>query len=183
MNQTALLVIDVQQGAFNGELIAPIERADSLIEHTVSLLQAARAGGTPVIFVQHCEGPGELFTKGTPHWELHPALAPAVGEVVVQKTESSAFAGTNLASELEAVKARTLILCGLQSEFCVANTAKAALSGGYSVVVVQDAHCTWPSEEQTAVAISEAVNQDLQNLGASLSSTAALIPPLRAAGT
>lgn len=183
MNQTALLVIDVQQGAFNGELIPPIDRAASLIENTVSLLAAAREGGTPVIFVQHCEGPGKLFTKDTSHWELHRELAPTSREVVVQKSESSAFAGTSLASTLEAINARDLIVCGLQSEFCVANTAKAALSGGYSVAVAQDAHRTWPSNGQAAAAISEAVNQDLQARGASLSSTAALVRSLRVAGT
>jgi nicotinamidase-related amidase len=183
MNQTALLIIDVQQGAFNGELVSPIDRPDSLIENTVSLLEAARATGTPVFFVQHCEGPGELFTKGTPHWELHDALAPRPSEIVIQKSESSAFAGTNLRSELEAANARSLILCGLQSEFCVSNTAKAALSGGFSVTVAQDAHRTWPSQEQAAAEISEVVNQALQALGATLFSTAALVRSLREAET
>ena len=74
MSNTALLIIDVQRGAFDGVLHTPIHQPDSLVQNTQRLLNAARRGNLPVVFIQHCEGPGELFTEHTPQWALHWAL-------------------------------------------------------------------------------------------------------------
>ncbi|HET7866090.1 MAG TPA: cysteine hydrolase family protein [Burkholderiaceae bacterium] len=170
MNQTALLVIDLQRGAFDGARIAPIAHADTLIGHAATLVAAARGAGVPVVFIQHGEDEGPFETR-TPHWELHEALAPQPGEGRVHKRQSSAFDGTGLAGQLQALGARDLILCGLQSEFCVSNTARSALAQGFAVTVVQDAHGTWPEGGETAEAISARVNAQLQAAGARLATT------------
>jgi nicotinamidase-related amidase len=179
MNNAVLLVIDMQRGAFDGERCVPIDRPKTLVESARALVGAARAGGTPIVFVQHCDGAGKVFEEGSSHWQLHDALVPRRGDQVIRKYASSAFDGTRLASTLEGAQARELVLCGLQSEFCVANTARSALGKGFSVVVAQDGHRTWPTNMEPAVAISEGVNRDLKARGATLASTASLVRSLR----
>lgn len=172
---TALVVIDLQRGAFDGVRWRPIDAADRLIGHATALVDAARAAGAPVLFVRHCEGAGALFEDGTPQGELHEALVPQPGEPVVKKTASSAFENTDLQALLDYVGARRLVLCGLQSEFCISNTASAALALGYDVTIAHDAHGTWSTDAEPAGAISARVNAALQARGAGLQSTETLV--------
>lgn len=181
MPTTALLIIDVQRGAFDGVLHPPINQPDALIDSATRLLNAARSGGVPVVFVQHCEGPGELFTVDTPQWALHDALVPQSGEAVVHKRASSAFEDTDLAQVLANMKADSLVLCGLQSEFCVSNTAKSALTNGFKVTIAQDGHSTWPSGELSADAIKARANAALADAGATLATVDNLVTALQVA--
>lgn len=135
------------------------------------------------VFIQHCEDAGEVFEEGSSHGELHESLVPQPNDLVMRKYESSAFAGTDLASFLEGLQAKELVLCGLQSEFCVSNTAKSGLTKGFKVFIAQDGHRTWPSENELAIAISERVNQELEACGAQLRSTDNLIHSLHEART
>ena len=181
MPNNALLIIDVQRGAFDGVLHTPINQPDALIDSSQRLLHAARSGGVPVLFIQHCEGPGELFTVGTPQWALHEALVLQPGEAVVHKRASSAFEDTDLAQVLADMKADSLLLCGLQSEFCVSNTAKSALTSGFKVTIAQDGHSTWPSGERSADAIKAQVNAALADAGAELEKVDDLVGALQVA--
>ena len=183
MTQTALLVIDIQRGAFDGARCDPIDRPEALVTSALSLLNAARGSAIPIVFVQHCEGAGSPFEEGSVHGEVHEALAPRPGEAVLRKHASSAFEGTMLARLLEDMNAHELVLCGLQSEFCVANTAKAALAQGFAVTIAQDGHGTWPWEGQSAEAIQQRVNTELAQAGARLSPVADLAKSLRAIQT
>ena len=180
MPNTALLVIDIQRGAFDGARCPAIDRATELIANAGALIAAARAAGTPVLFIQHCDEPGEAFEADTPHGEFHEALSPQPGDAVIRKRASSAFENTELAATLQQLGAQQLVLCGLQSEFCVSNTSKAALALGYGVRVAQDGHSTWPSRGRLSQDISDGVNVELQSLGAVLTSTADLAVALRA---
>jgi nicotinamidase-related amidase len=172
MPPTALLVIDIQQAAFDGAFCPPIDRADDLVSNAGSLIAAARAARHPVIFVQHCDAKGEPFEEGTAHWRFHEQLTPQTGDVVVKKHASSAFDNTDLEARLAALGVRDLIVCGLQSDFCVSNTSKSALSLGYHVRLATDAHSTWDLDGETAAAISARVNSELHALGAALEPTA-----------
>ncbi|MCY7387760.1 MAG: cysteine hydrolase [Burkholderiales bacterium] len=180
MSASALLVIDTQQAAFNGVFCPPIDRAENLVTNARALIDAARDIGTPIIFIQHSEGKGEPFEEGTSHWEFHEQLTPHAGEPVVKKYVSSAFEKTDLDAKLAALGVRDLIICGLQSDFCVSNTSKSALALGYRVHIASDAHSTWPSNGQTPAAIVRDVNNDLQSRGAVLESTAEIAGKLRA---
>ena len=177
---TALLVIDIQRGAFDGVRCPVIDRAAELVANASALVAAARAAGMPVVFIQHCDEPGEAFEADTPHGEFHEDLSPKPGEAVVRKRASSAFENTELAATLQQLGAQQLVLCGLQSEFCVSNTSKAALALGYGVRLAQDGHSTWPSRGRLSHEISDAVNEELRALGAVLASTASLAVSLRA---
>jgi nicotinamidase-related amidase len=177
MTQTALLVIDLQRGAFDGARISPIAQADALIGHAAALVAAARDAGVPIVFVQHGEDDGPFETH-TPHWELHAALAPRPDDTQLHKRQSSAFDGTDLAETLAALGAGHLILCGLQSEFCISNTAKSALALGFGVTLAEDGHGTWPDGGEPAEVIAGRVNGELQAAGAKLCTTQDLVRTL-----
>ena len=65
------------------------------------------------------------------------------------------------------------MLCGLKAEFCVYNTAKAALDRGYNVAHRRRRSRALAFRRQTASDISEEVNTALEVSGAALQSTAA----------
>lgn len=180
MTATALLVIDLQRGAFDGVRCPPVDSADALIAAACNLVDAARAGGVPVVWVQHGEGAGAPFEEGSPHWALHEALEPAPGEPCIAKRESSAFAGTDLEARLRELGITRLVLCGLQSEFCVSNTARSALALGYEVRLASGAHGTWPEGGQSAAQIRARVESELIAAGADVADLATLNAELRA---
>jgi nicotinamidase-related amidase len=180
MPSPALLVIDIQCGAFDGARCPPIDRSAELVSNAVALVAAARDAESPIIFIQHCDDPDQPFEEGTPHWEFHERLSPRPSDIVIKKYASSAFENTELGATLQSLEIAELVVCGLQSEFCVSNTSKAALALGYRVTVAQDGHSTWPSEGRASLVIAEEVNEELRSLGAVLASTASLAAKLRA---
>ncbi|HTO55895.1 MAG TPA: isochorismatase family protein [Myxococcota bacterium] len=170
MPPLALLVIDVQRGAFDGARCPPIARAGELVERVGAAIGRARSAALPIVFVQHSE-PAGVFAEGTPQFELHEALAPARGELRITKRHSSSFDDTTLVADLARLSVCEVVLCGLQSEFCVYNTALGALTRDLRVTVLHDAHSTWPTPTETAEAISARINSELSQRGANLCAT------------
>src|SRR4051812_42121001 len=64
--------------------------------------------------------------NGEPEHEILAEIAPAPGEIVVNKTTSGAFASTGLDTMLRAMGIRDLVLCGVSTDVCVENTARFA---------------------------------------------------------
>lgn len=147
-NNTALLVIDVQ--VCNFEESAPVYGGSDLLSKISGLIALARAAGVPVVYVQHCGPEGAVDEPGTPGWEIHPAVAPIEGDVVIQKRHPDAFQDTNLQRELESRGIERLIITGIQTEYCVDSTCRRAYSLGYDVTLVKDAHSTWDTDRLTA---------------------------------
>jgi nicotinamidase-related amidase len=137
MTNTALIVIDVQNAIVDGAY-----RPAELLANVADMIRRARAAGAPVVYLQHCHTAYAPMMKGAEGWAIHDAVAPDAGDTVVEKSASDGFDGTSLKVELERLGARRLVLCGMQTEFCVDATARAALSGGYDVVLAADAHTT-----------------------------------------
>lgn len=144
--ETALLVIDVQMGMFGEEF--PVYGSEQLLTILQGVIAKARAAGVPVIYVQHNEESG--LVHGTPAWEIHSAIAPLAGDLVVQKHHPDSFQDTILQQELEARGIQHLITCGIQTDYCVDTTTRRAYSLGYDVTLVKDAHSTWGSSGLTA---------------------------------
>ena len=80
-------------------------------------------------------------------------LAPRGGERVLDKRRNDAFDGTPLGALVPAgpgARARVAIV-GMQSDFCVRATARAALARGNGVVLVRGAHATYDRDEDGVV--------------------------------
>jgi nicotinamidase-related amidase len=148
MSNTALLVIDVQMFGFGQD--SSVYAGESLLAKVSDLIARARAVGVPVVYVQHCGAAGEIGEPGAPAWEIHPAIAPAGGESVVQKRHPDAFQETTLQAKLESRSIKHLVVAGMQTEYCVDTTCRRAYSLGYDVVLAKDAHSTWDTEHLAA---------------------------------
>jgi nicotinamidase-related amidase len=150
-HDTALLVIDVQNGMFAET--DPVYHGARLLETIGELLTKARAAQMPVIYIQHNGGPGDSLEPGSAGWPIHPAIAPAEGEPVIQKATPDSFHETMLQAELEARGIVKLVITGIQTELCVDTTCRRAASLGYQTMLVRDAHSTWDSRTLSAAQI------------------------------
>jgi nicotinamidase-related amidase len=128
------------------------------------LAAQARAAGVPVILIQHEEDAGPM-RHGTAGWQLCERLVLRPEDVRVRKTACDSFYRTELQTLLQTRGVDTLVVCGLQSEFCVDSTVRGALALGYPVVLVSDAHSTLDNGVLTAAQISAHHNTTLANLG------------------
>jgi nicotinamidase-related amidase len=132
----ALVVIDLQ----NGVLADPgTWDPEGVVARVVDLVERARSGGTPVVWVQH--NSGELVA-GEPAWQYADGLEPADDEPVVQKRYGDAFADTDLAGVLSALDVGHLVVTGAQTDQCIRATVHGAAVRGYDVTLVSDCHTT-----------------------------------------
>jgi len=138
---TALVVIDVQEAMFLQP--SPPDDGVAVVARIKTLIERARAERVPVFFVQHDGGPGDAFENGSPGWQYHAPVAPLPGEPIVEKRFPSAFHDTDFDARLKAARVHRLVICGMQTEFCVDSTIRAAFGLGYEVVLVSDAHTTF----------------------------------------
>jgi nicotinamidase-related amidase len=136
----ALLVIDVQRAFVAGPTAVP--SADTLASAVGRLLAVARDAGALVVHLQNDGHVGAADEPGTDGWKL--LFPPAAGELVIRKSDDDAFVGTGLESALLDNGVKTVALCGVQSEMCVAATARGAMRRGLSIVLPRDAHGTYP---------------------------------------
>jgi nicotinamidase-related amidase len=148
----ALLVIDLQCGMFANPA-APPHDGEAVVSRIADMIERARAAGAPVIFVQHDGGAGNPLAQGQPGFPFRPELAPRAGDPVVVKNHCSAFQGTDLADILAAGEIDRVTICGMQTEFCVDTSCRAAYERGVRVTLASDAHSTFDSPALPAEAI------------------------------
>jgi len=159
--KSALLVIDLQLGMFNGERLAPIHAGKSLLVHARSAIELARSSGVRVIYVRHAGRPGHPLEHGTPNWHIHPDITPQSGETVIDKPTPDSFHETSLLTEVAAEEINGLLIMGAQTELCVDTTCRRAFSLGFSVTLVSNGHSTWDNATLTADQIIRHTNDTL----------------------
>ena len=150
MTQPAVIVIDLQLGMMSGEALPPFHDHAGVLKRTAAILDWARAGGRPVIFIQHDGEPGDILDPAKAGWAIHPAIAPLPGEPVLNKTVGDAFAETDLAERLKALGTDQVILLGAQTDQCVEATFNGAKARGLDITVIGDTHSTWPYQGESA---------------------------------
>lgn len=135
---TALLVIDVQNGVVTGA-----HERDAVVANIGTLVDKARDENVPVVWVQHS---AEDMPKGSEAWEYVPELTRQDSEPLVHKTYGDSFEGTDLEDILAGAGVGRLVVSGAQSDACIRSTIHGAFTRGYDVTLVGDAHTT---EDQT----------------------------------
>jgi nicotinamidase-related amidase len=143
----ALILIDIQEGFnqldyFGGERNNPDaeQRAALLLGHW-------RERKWPVFHVKHCSvSPGSPLTEGLPGNNFRNEVKPLPGEPVIKKNVNSAFIGTDLQQQLDALHIKTVVLAGLTTQHCVSTTARMAGNYGYKTLVASDATAAFRAE-------------------------------------
>lgn len=131
---TALLVIDVQNGVVDGS-----HNRDSVIANISSLVDKARAADVPVVWVQHSD---EGLPKDSEAWQYVPELVRQDAEPIVHKSYGDSFEDTDLESLLAQLKVGHLVVTGAQTDACIRSTLHGAIVRGYDATLVSDAHTT-----------------------------------------
>ena len=140
LSQSAIVVIDAQHEYVDGKL--PLAGVGPALDEIGRLLKRARAAQVPVIHIQHQGRPGGAFGPDTPGFAIAAPAAPAPGEAVVHKSLPNAFASTDLASRLAALKRPNVLLVGFMTHMCVEATARAAIDLGLKATVIASATAT-----------------------------------------
>jgi len=125
--QCALIVIDIQE-----KLLPPIFQKEQLIRNAQLLTRLAGILKVPTIATtQYAKGLGNTV----------PELRSLIPDDGIDKQIFSCFGSDVFCSMLKRLPGRrnTLLLCGMESHICVAQTALNALREGYLVHVASDA--------------------------------------------
>ena len=147
----ALAIIDFSVGfndpdAFGGGNI------DAAVKQTVGLLEAARRHVLPIAFtrIMYAEDGSDAgvfclkapklkeLTMSNPLSHIVPELTPIDGEYIIDKTEASAFFGTNFAAWLAYRGVDTLIVAGATTSGCVRATVVDATANNIRPIVARD---------------------------------------------
>ena len=127
-DQCALLVIDIQE-----RLLPPIFQKEQLVSNSQLLIRAAGVLKIPaIVSTQYTKGLGKIVPEIA---SLLPESEP------IDKDRFSCFGSDIFCTLLKRLPGtrNTLLLCGMESHICVAQTALAALREGYLVHVASDA--------------------------------------------
>lgn len=135
----AVIVVDMQRAFV--ESPGAIPRIGTVLPAAQRQIEGAHAAGALVIFLQNDGAAGEPDQPATAGWEL--AIAPQPGDVVVRKRYDDGFDGTEVETVLRTHQVKTISICGVMSEMCVAATARSAMERGYEVALAHDAHGTY----------------------------------------
>jgi nicotinamidase-related amidase len=126
--QCALIVIDIQE-----KLLPPIFEKERLLRNSQLLIRMAGVLKMPTLLsTQYSEGLGNTVPEVA---SLLPDTSP------IEKQVFSCFGSEVFCSALKRLPGNrnTVVLCGMESHICVAQTALAALREGYLVHVASDA--------------------------------------------
>ena len=137
VEKTALLVIDVQPVFMTPPMLTV--DGDDLVTKCRILIEHARTGGIPVVYVQHVDEEDMPKDVRPEDKAFHADIAPQPGDPIVKKIFGSAFMRTNLEDVLTSGGIEHLIVCGLSATGCVHQTVLFARLFGYDVTVVKDA--------------------------------------------
>ncbi len=153
----------VEKGIPREEALKAVEDMDRRIKeannNAKKILEACRKKGIPAVHVKIEAMTKEGRDVGRLHrlhkfiippgsvWaEFFDEVKPIEGEIVLTKTCSGAFVGTNLDRILRNMGIETLIVVGYYTDQCVETTVRDAADIGYYTILVEDA-CTTLTEE------------------------------------
>jgi nicotinamidase-related amidase len=143
-NDVSLLAAAIAPAA---RLIDAFRRHDLLVIHTREAHRpdlsdcppAKRARGGASLRIGDAGPMGRILVAGEPGADIIPALAPAPGEIVIDKPGKGAFYATGLSGVLAVRGITHLVVGGVTTEVCVQTTLREANDRGFECLLVEDA--------------------------------------------
>ena len=145
--KTALIIIDVQN-----ILVETGFQSDKMMDKISFLQHEARSKGVEIIYIQHIETEEALTSED---WKLSPLLKRQSDEKVFQKRYNSMFKETGLKEYLDQQGIQQLVLCGMQTEYCVDTSVKVGFEYGYKLIIPEGAVTTFDGEDIPAETLNE----------------------------
>ncbi len=159
MENAVLLVVDVQTCLIKEHPFNELH----VLANIQKLLGAAREHGLEVIYVRHEDEEGGALERGSEGWEIYSDIAPVAGEKIFDKRFNSAFLKTGLKEYLIDKKVDTIILVGLQTEYCIDATCKAAFEHGLRILIPEETNTTFDNEFLSGEKLYEYYNYKIWN--------------------
>ena len=163
VQEAALVVIDMQKGFLDddsgfGRAIGDISRQQSIIPGVRELVGVCREAGMPVLwsrqvhfrddqtrsrrhFPTHLQKRGiEAVLYGTDEVEIVESLQDSVApeDHVFVKHRASCFYNTTLETKLRMMGVQVVVICGINSNYCVDSTVRDAYFREFDVLLVKD---------------------------------------------
>ena len=203
---TALVIIDMQRdfiepGGFGETLGNDVGKLTAIVPTCAAVLAAWRAIGGLVVHTREAHRPdlsdcppakrnrgnptlrigdagpmGRILVAGEPGSQIVPELAPAPGEIVLDKPGKGAFYGTPLDALLRQAGVTHLLFMGVTTEVCVQTSMREANDRGYDSLLLED--CTESYFPQFKAAAVEMIRAQGAIVGWTATS-AQLLPALR----
>ena len=150
----AVVVVDAQE--FFRTWDPPIRDLEAVASRIAGLLDRARDGGVPVIYVQHLlpDHPGEPMLA---------EIVPSPGDIIVRKSTFDSFQNTTLVEELTSRGIGHVLFVGFKSDLCLDTACRRACSQGYKVTLVSDCHATCDNPVIDAGAIERHTNHTMKH--------------------
>jgi nicotinamidase-related amidase len=147
---SALFVIDMQQFFCDPPSHAYVKDSTQIIPSIHQLITAYRQQALPIIFTRYAllrtEPPGamgrwwnDVLYDDDDSSNVIAALQPLPDELVIRKTQYSAFFKTNLDQILKKLKVTNILITGVLTHLCCETTARDAFMRDYDVFFVSDA--------------------------------------------
>lgn len=125
IENSALLIVDVQ-----GKLAEQVQDSSGLLNNLSILIQGARLLSIPIVWVEQL--PEKLGLT-------HPDISQHLSGKAFEKSTFSAWANSEIRSEIENINRRNWIVAGIECHICVYQTVRDLLHMHYAVHVVSDA--------------------------------------------
>ena len=196
---TALVIIDMQRdflqpGGFGSALGNDVSLLSVAVEPLQRVLAATRELGMTIIHTREGHRPdmsdcppakfargefigtdspkGRILIRGEYGHDIVDALAPADGEIVLDKPGKGSFCATDLDLILRNLGIKSLIVTGVTTEVCVHTTVREGNDRGFECLVLSD--CTAATDHGNHLAALKMVTMQGGVFGAVASSGAVL---------
>jgi len=159
MENIVLMVVDVQNALIEEH---PCNEAD-FTKNIQKLIQSARQNNVEVVYVRHDGGIGDELARNTKGWEIYHEIAPKSTDRIFDKCYNSAFKDTNLHKYLNEKGITSIILVGMQTEYCIDATCKVAFEYGYNIIIPQATTATYDNGLFSGEALVKYYEQKIWN--------------------
>ena len=166
-NNTALLVIDLQKGEYNPEIISKKphdkymwDRINSIVlPNGKKIIDKCRQNKVEVIYtvVESYTKDGRdrgidykisgiFCAKNSKEAEVLDEIKPLDNEIIIPKTSSSVFNSTNIEYVLRNLSIQYLMIFGIVTDQCVETAVRDGCDKGFLITLIEDACATHTQE-------------------------------------
>ncbi len=160
----ALLVVDMQNMPFIWKEYGgkTLFNEDIVLKNTKELIESARINDVKIFYIMFTENENSMRKEGSDLWLVHKELSPKESDEIIVKYYADSFYRTDLEEKLKNDRIKDIVICGLQTEFCIDTSVKSAFSKGFNIELAKDCHTTFDSDVLKAKDIIDHHNLSLK---------------------
>ncbi len=153
IENTALLILDMQNYFFLGDSHAQIPSINAIIPNINSLINTFINHNLPIIFTKHYNNnitPSSMLNfwnsvldKDSKFFNIIEPINIPKDSIIIEKTQYDAFFDTILDDILIQKRVENIVVCGVFTHLCVETTIRSAFCHDYTILFPVDATATY----------------------------------------